>query len=89
MIVAFATGLVASSLTLYPALGDRPTGAPPATAGIARVEAMIDKGPILELVLACPRGTAIVSYSKVERVFCGPRRGCDRSLATVARNSCR
>ncbi|MGE3915242.1 MAG: hypothetical protein AB7F78_06030 [Hyphomicrobiaceae bacterium] len=88
MYPAYAAILVASSLTLYPGAGDRPLTVPGIGDG-PRVEALIDKGPIVELVVACPRGTAILSYSKVEGLFCGPAKGCGKSLAPVARAACR
>lgn len=53
-----------------------------------RIEAFTDRGPILELIVRCPNGTAIISYSKVERLYCGPRRGCSASKDTVIRQAC-
>ena len=68
--IAYALA-VASGFTFYPAYGDR--SAPPV---YPRLEAAIDKGPIYELIISCGNGSAILSYSKVERLFCMPYRGC-------------
>lgn len=54
----------------------------------ARVEASIDRGPIVELIVKCRRGNAIVSYSKMERVYCTPRLNCHRSLGVVIAETC-
>lgn len=54
-----------------------------------RIEATIEKGPILEMIVRCSAGTAIISYSKIERLYCGPRGGCERSAAPVVQRVCR
>lgn len=55
----------------------------------SRVEAQIDRGPIVELILRCRGGgTAIISYSKVERLYCGPRGGCGPQLAPIVGRTC-
>jgi len=79
--------LLAAGLTAYPAFGDsalvtRPIDAKP------RVEASVDHGPIIELVVGCGRGTAIVSYSKLERLYCGPDQKCDGDFAKVVARAC-
>lgn len=53
-----------------------------------RIEAITDLGPILEMIVRCPKGTAIISYSKGERLFCGPRMACSFSRETTIRNAC-
>ena len=53
-----------------------------------KIEAVTDKGPILEMVVRCKAGTAIISYSKIERVFCDPHLSCDRNPALVATRAC-
>ena len=88
MHVAAASFLVGALFTYYPGLGDRPRDMPRMGSGAPRIEAVVDKGPLLELIVACRRGSAILSYSKVERVYCGPRKGCDASFAKVARRTC-
>lgn len=80
--------LLASSFIFYPSAGDRIGPAPPLLPADIRIEATIDKGPIIELIVGCRRGTAILSYSKAERLFCGPRARCGPALASVARKSC-
>ena len=44
---------------------------------IPRIEAMTDRGPIVEIIVQCPAGTGIMTYSRMEKRFCP--RGCDRS----------
>lgn len=53
------------------------------------VETVIDRGPILELVVRCPVGTAIITYSKLERVYCSPRGGCSQELGRIVEDVCR
>ena len=79
MSTAAALVALAATFTIYP--GSR--------APDAHIEAYIDRGPIVELIVRCPVGTAIISYSKMERRYCGPDLVCDRSMATVVRRTCR
>lgn len=75
------TGVVlAATFTLYPG---------PQSAIDPRIEAITERGPILELIVRCPVGTAIISYSRVERLFCTPRLECDRDQDAVIARSCR
>lgn len=53
-----------------------------------QIEAVTDKGPILEMIVRCRAGTAIISYSKIERVYCDPRLSCNRDRNLVARRAC-
>ena len=80
--LVLATGVTgkgeASGLTEYP--GFRQPN--------AQVEAIIDRGPIQELIIKCGDGTAIISFSKVERRFCTPRLQCDPSLRVVVARTC-
>ena len=57
--------------------------------GGARVEAIIDRGLIAELVIRCERGTGIIAVSKIERTFCTPKFHCVRSLEQAIRETCR
>ena len=82
-----ALSLLALSYTAYPGFGDVRPPAPAPTAR-SRVEAMTDKGPIVELIVRCRAGTAILSYSKIERVFCSPKLHCAPQLATVVARAC-
>ena len=54
----------------------------------SRIQAILDRGPITELIVKCPEGTGILSYSKVERVYCTPVRGCTPDLKTAIKKTC-
>ena len=54
-----------------------------------RIEALIDRGPIVEMIVRCRVGTAIITYSKMEGLFCDPRLRCDRDQNTVFTRTCR
>lgn len=54
----------------------------------SHVEAYIDKGPILELIIKCPQGAGIVSYSKLERLYCSSKRDCFVTLKSASRSTC-
>lgn len=83
-----ASALVVAAITAYPAYGDRGLVKPPSIERRAVVETVIDRGPILEIVVRCKAGTAVLSYSKVERRYCSPKHACDLSLATTIARSC-
>jgi hypothetical protein len=85
-VVAFT--LVLANFTAYPSYGDQGIATPRGVERHPRIEASIDRGPIAELIVRCPKGTAIISYSKVERLFCTPRHVCDRDLDRVVAKSC-
>ena len=80
-------GFLAASFTAYPAFGDKGLSSRRVEIN-PRVEATIDKGPIVEMIVRCQRGTAIISYSKLERLYCGPTHGCERDAAPVVRRAC-
>jgi hypothetical protein len=88
MLVAAAIAFTAASYTAYPAFGDRGGVQPPAVLAQPRVEAATDRGPIVEMIVRCPKGTAIISYSKIERLYCSPKHTCNRSLGVVLAKSC-
>lgn len=72
-------GLVfTSAFTIY-----TPEGAP-----LPRIEAITDRGPILEMIVQCRRGTGIISYSKIEKLYCGPRGACSRNRDAVIGRLC-
>ena len=52
--------LLASLFTTHP--GAVPTG--------RAVEAVVDRGVIMEMIVRCRNGTAIISFSKIERRYC-------------------
>ena len=54
----------------------------------ARIQAVLDRGPIYELIIKCPEGTGILSYSKVEHLYCTPVRGCTANLKTAITRTC-
>jgi hypothetical protein len=77
-----------SNYTAYPAFGDRSGVQPSALAAQPRVEATTDRGPIVEMIVRCPKGTAIISYSKVERLYCAPKLSCNRNLGMILAQTC-
>jgi hypothetical protein len=84
----FAVALLTANFSAYPGYGDKGTSVPKGVEKNHRIEATIDRGPIAELIIKCHTGTTIISYSKVERLFCSPKRFCDRQLARVVEKSC-
>ncbi len=66
--------------SVYPSFGGHPAG--------SGVEVIVDRGPISELVINCRPGSAIISYSKVERVFCTPSQGCHGTLGAAIEAVC-
>ena len=78
MLMTIASLLFTSSSTIY-----LPEGRP-----LPRIEAITDRGPILEMIVKCQSGTAIMTFSKIERVYCGPRGHCDRSRRAVISRLC-
>ena len=48
-----------------------------------------DHGPIAELTVTCRAGQfGIVSYSKIEKLFCDPHLRCDRNFDVVFQRTC-
>jgi hypothetical protein len=88
MLAATAFAFTLASYTAYPAFGDRSGVQPPAAQSQPRIEATTDRGPIVEMIVRCPKGTAIISYSKLERLFCSPKQACNRNLGTVVARAC-
>lgn len=73
----------AGDFRLYPGFRDRD----------AIVEMTTDKGLIVEIVLRCERTAravkaGIMTYSKVEGLFCSSKMRCSRSAARAARDTC-
>jgi hypothetical protein len=54
-----------------------------------RVEALIDKGPIAELIVRCAKGTGIVAVSKYDGLFCAPDFTCFKTLKPALARTCR
>ena len=75
---------LATGFSFYPSLGDTPHSRID-----PRIEAAIDKGPIYELIVTCNQGTAILSYSKIEKLFCTAYSGCMRGQSLAIKEACR
>lgn len=54
----------------------------------AAVETVVDRGPISEIIVRCGRGTAILSFSKVEKRYCTPKSGCFGTLSGAVSATC-
>lgn len=80
--------LIAAAFTTYPAAGDRRPVLPRAAAEPARIEAVTDKGLVLEMVVKCRNGAAIVTFSKAEGLYCGAKAGCQRSITPLLKYVC-
>lgn len=53
------------------------------------VEAVIDKGLMVEFIVRCRPGTGIMSYSKAERRYCSSRHSCHATFAAAWKATCR
>lgn len=53
------------------------------------VEAYTDRGAIVEMIVRCPVGTGIMSYSKAERLYCSSKHNCSPVLRTAVEDTCR
>jgi hypothetical protein len=53
------------------------------------IEAYTDRGPIVELIVRCPSGTGIMSFSKIERLYCSSKFKCTAKLQTAVADTCR
>jgi hypothetical protein len=87
-LIAIGLSLAASTAANYveyPSFNARPM----VNADRARVEAVTDLGPIQELIVKCATGTAIVSYSKIDKMFCGAGNQCSVSLPIMVRKVCK
>jgi hypothetical protein len=52
------------------------------------IEAYTDRGPIIELIVRCPSGTGILSYSKVEKLYCSSKLNCSNELRVAVSDTC-
>lgn len=89
MIRELAVAAIATNFTAYPGYGDRNIASPPAANSEVRIEATTNRGPIVELIVRCPGGSAIMSYSKTERLYCTPRMRCSKNLQETLAQTCR
>ena len=79
--------ILAAGLTVYPVFGDS-GNLTRQNAGNPQIEAIVDHGLIAELVVRCKNGAAIISYSKIEILYCAPDQTCDRNLRDVVARTC-
>lgn len=54
-----------------------------------RIDAAIDRGLFVDIIVKCSDGTAIMSFSKIERIFCSPKGQCSTRHDAVIENACR
>jgi hypothetical protein len=80
---------VLATTTSYPGFGDHGVLIPRRIESRPKVQAARDLGPILELTVRCGSGVAIMSYSKMDRLYCAPHGNCDRDLGVAYARSCR
>jgi len=79
-----ATSANAANFSLYPGFRDRD----------AIVEMTTDKGLIVEIVVRCRRkangqvSPGIMTYSKVERLYCSSKNRCSRSADRAFEDTC-
>ena len=83
LLLASSTLASASNFNLYPGFKDRD----------AFVEMTSDKGLIVEIVLRCDREgnkvkAGIMTYSKVEKLFCSSKMFCTRDAEAAADDTC-
>lgn len=88
MLTTITSLIVAANFTAYQTFGDRGITIPRAAGNQPRIEATTDRGLIVEMIVRCPKGTAIISYSKIERKYCSPKFVCGGSLAAIVAKSC-
>lgn len=88
MNTTLAVGVITAAFSTYPSLGDRGLIEPKAATNSARVERAVDRGPIVEMIVRCQHGVAIMSYSKIERVYCTPKSTCLSNMSDAIAKSC-
>lgn len=52
------------------------------------IEAYTDRGPIVEMIVRCPVGTGIISYSKADRRYCSSKMHCFDHLRPAVSQTC-
>jgi hypothetical protein len=53
-----------------------------------RIEAITQIGPIYELIVRCGKGSAIISFSPIEELYCSPKGSCDPQLDVIIDRTC-
>ena len=92
MLVTVISAVSANIFTIYPGFIDPQT----------RVQVATDKGPVVELVIACKQvgnsgsrhkerimGEGIMSFSKIDQKFCVPDASCYRKFSTAYNQLCK
>jgi hypothetical protein len=85
MPILLAAAITAMTISNYAAFNSYPIFDDPT----ARIEAIIDKGPVAEMVVRCDKGTAIVAASWLEKTYCAPDFTCYASLEKAIIRSCK
>ena len=52
------------------------------------VEAYTDRGPIVEMIVRCPDGSGIISYSKIDKQYCSSKMHCYGRLNMAVADTC-
>ncbi len=78
MLLFIALTAATGTFTLYPG---------PA-APDSRIEAITQRGPIYEMIVRCDEGSAIMTYSPVEQLYCSPLHVCSSNRTAVIARSC-
>ena len=52
------------------------------------IEAYTDLGPIIEMIIRCPTGTGIMSYSKAEHLYCSSKMKCTAKFQAAVSDTC-
>ena len=76
--LSIAYALLASTFTAYQAFVQ-----PGAT-----VETLIDKGLLVEMIIKCPDGAGIITFSKVDKRYCTPDFTCHRKIGPAIEQLC-
>lgn len=61
---------------------------PGALSRTSPVEAAIDRGAVVEMIVRCGQRSGILRFSKIERLFCDPRSRCHTRFAAAHRATC-
>ena len=80
-------GYIAVSLGTQP-LVEHKKAAPATTQTQPLVEAAIDKGSTVELVVRCGKATTVISYSKSENIYCSAASGCMSKASDAVARAC-
>lgn len=78
-------GILTAAAALAVAFADYPG----ALSRNAPIEAAIDRGLIVELVVRCGNQVGMLTFSKVEKQFCDPAMLCHRRFADARNATCR